>query len=130
MRFWGSKFGRPSPRAISAIRASRRVVGRVSGRDAGRLEDASRGSSDLAGTPRLSAKRLALSCERALVFSRLRGDALEKVFCPLDPAVVSEEEAVRVPDFRGVADVPLRCGFGDLVREGAADFERGCNDMS
>ena len=29
-RFCGSKFGRPSPRATSAMRASRRVVGRVS----------------------------------------------------------------------------------------------------
>ena len=30
VRFFGSKFGRPSPRAISARRASRRFVGRVS----------------------------------------------------------------------------------------------------
>ena len=56
----------------------------------------------------VAAKRLARSCERALVFSRLRGEA----------------------DEAGLPAVPLRCGLGDLARAGAADFERGCNDMS
>lgn len=79
-----------------------------------------------------------------MVFSRLRGEALEKVFSPREPAAGREYSAragfaaagalgelavARGLDFRGVAEVPLRCGFGDLARAGAADLERGCNDM-
>ena len=95
VRSRGTKLGRPSPRAASAMRVSRRVVGRVSGRAevrssrragaylappvARRVVRASDRGSDplfrrIAGAlSRVAANRLARSMERGLFLARLAG---------------------------------------------------------